>query len=79
LPCISDPVVADGLVERVGDQTRSEHARASRETASLERQEVLVEGFGRGLVAERLAGAAVERGGDGLDLFGAPPREVGVT
>jgi hypothetical protein len=38
---------------------------------------VFVEGFGRGLPREHLAGSAVERGSDGVDLFGRPSGQVG--
>src|SRR3954451_7153052 len=40
-------------------------------------EQELVERFGRGLVAERLARPAVQRAGNGLDLLGVAPGEVG--
>src|SRR3954465_13466248 len=40
-------------------------------------EQELVERFGRSLVAERLAGPAVQCAGNGLDLLGVPPGEVG--
>src|SRR3954452_22842842 len=48
----------------------------SQQTVS-ECEEVLVERFGRCLVAERLAGAAVERGGDGVEIARGVLAEVG--
>src|SRR5829696_9333909 len=47
--------------------------------AGTERQEVLVEGFGGCLVAEGLAGAAVERGRDGVELGRGVLAEVGAS
>ena len=38
---------------------------------------MLVEGFGGSAPGEGLAGSVVEGVGDGLDLLGAPSREVG--
>ena len=38
---------------------------------------MVVEDFGEGAPAEGLAGSAVERGGDGLDVLGGPAGQVG--
>ena len=70
-----DGWVGTGLAEAARNRERPSVVAGDR--FRLAREEVLVEGFGGGLVAERLAGAAVERGGDGLDLFCAPAGEVG--
>jgi hypothetical protein len=76
-PCISDCRVAGGLWSEQADEARGERVGSQGVPAASERAQVRVERFGRGPVAECLAGAAVERGGDGFDLLGAPSREVG--
>src|SRR5215204_2259017 len=76
-------------IESVGDGDRAESGSANAsqtrpdrrpglcDAAPSERQEVLVEGLGWRLVAEGLAGAAVERGRDGVELGRRVLAEVG--
>jgi hypothetical protein len=55
----------------------SRPGRCPSDAASLEPEEVLVEGFGWCLVAEGLAGAAVKRDSDGVELDRGVLGEVG--